>query len=403
MASNPLRDTVSKQYQRWVYPEPIIDIPAWLSTNWQWIDPSHSYRVFWPDQDEAPEIDMLVAGCGTNQAAVLAYTNPTARVVAVDVSEPSLDHTGYLKNRYALDNLEIHLLPLEKVASLGRDFNLIVSTGVLHHLADPLAGMQALASCLREDGVIAAMVYARYGRVGVEMMQAVFREMGLRQDDASVAVVKDTIAQLPPDHPLQSYLSMAPDLQFDAGLVDTFLHGRDRSYTVDDCRTLTTDAGLVFAGWLLGTPYAPPIGTGTAFEASLSGLPIEEQWSVMERINSRNGCHFFIACRPERPEWAYRIDFSGEGFLDYVPSLRYRCELLDAAIARPDWTIPLNESQMALLRAVDGHLSIRSLIAEAESDPELGATDPGHRRQYARDLFDSLWQRDFLAMGLTPP
>ena len=47
----------------------------------------------------------------------------------------------------------------------------------------------------------------------------------------------------------------ARDLRSDAGLVDTFLHGRDRSYTVDDCLDLVTSAGLVFQGWLLKAPY----------------------------------------------------------------------------------------------------------------------------------------------------
>ena len=40
-------------------------------------------------------------------------------------------------------------------------------------------------------------------------------------------------------------------------LVDTFLHGRERSYTVDDCIDLVTSAGLVFQGWFLKAPYYP--------------------------------------------------------------------------------------------------------------------------------------------------
>jgi SAM-dependent methyltransferase len=62
----------------------------------------------------------LVTGCGTNQAAALAYTNPGAKVVAIDVSQPSLDHHQYLKEKYAMKKLEPH------------------------HLADPKIGMQAL-------------------------------------------------------------------------------------------------------------------------------------------------------------------------------------------------------------------------------------------------------------------
>jgi hypothetical protein len=38
--------------------------------------------------------------------------------------------------------------------------------------------------------------------------------------------VRETLSLLSADHPAQSYLKMARDLQSDAVLVDTFLHGR---------------------------------------------------------------------------------------------------------------------------------------------------------------------------------
>ena len=171
MTFDPLTDTVSGHYQRWMYPEPIFDLPAWLETDWQWFDPSHSHRMFWPQREEVSELDILVAGCGTNQGAVLAYTNPSARVMAVDVSEPGLGHHEHLKRKYALENLELALFPIEELKSLSRDFDLVVSTGVLHHMADPVTGMTALANCLRSDGVAAIMLYARNGRSGLEMLQ----------------------------------------------------------------------------------------------------------------------------------------------------------------------------------------------------------------------------------------
>lgn len=70
MTASPLSDVVSNQYERWMYPQPILDIRQWLVSNWQWFDPSHAHLLFWPDREHEPEIDMLVAGCGTNQAAV---------------------------------------------------------------------------------------------------------------------------------------------------------------------------------------------------------------------------------------------------------------------------------------------------------------------------------------------
>jgi SAM-dependent methyltransferase len=400
MAADPRTDIVSTQYARWMYPEPIQDLPSWLTGNWQWFDPSHAQEMFWPDRTARPDLDILVAGCGTNQAAVLAFTNPASRVVAIDVSGPSLDHHRLLKEKYGLHNLELHRLPIEEVGSLGRDFDLVVSTGVLHHLADPLVGARALATCLRPEGVLALMLYARYGRIGVEMMQAVFRDLGLRQNEASVLMVREAIAALEQDHPLRSYLAIAPDLQYDAGLVDTFLHGRDRSYTVEDCLDLVSGAGLVFQEWFLKSAYHPQPTPGNALLAAVAELPDEKQWAVMERINARNGCHFFTACRPERPRERYRIDFDSPAATGYVPAFRYRCEIVGVEIVRPGWRQQLDPVSLALTQQVDGRRSIAEIVAAATTSGVLPPRSQAELEDLGRGVFRSLWHRDFVRMGI---
>jgi hypothetical protein len=402
MTADPLADVVSGQYRKWVYPDPIVDPPGWLAGNWQWFDPSHAHRMFWPDREPRPDLDILVAGCGTNQAAVFAHTNPQARVVAIDVSGPSLDHHRLLKEKYGLTNLDLHLLPIEEVGTLGRDFDLVVSTGVLHHMASPEAGMQALARCLRPDGVAAIMLYARYGRIGVEIMQAIFREIGLTQDEASLFTVKEAIALLPADHPVRSYLSFAPDLRFDAGLVDTFLHGRDRSYTVDDCLDLVASAGLIFQGGFLKSAYEPPTPPGGGFYSAVAALPDRQRWGVMERINTRNGCHFFTACRADRPPATYRVDLASPAVLNAVPHFRYRCGLDGTTIYRYDWRLPLEPLQAALVRLVDGRRTLRAIVADAAQEPATAGHDPERLATLARTLFQSLVNRDFVVLGLAP-
>jgi SAM-dependent methyltransferase len=128
MTNNSLSDVVSDQYSRWLYPAPILDLRKWLASNWQWFDPSHAHRLFWPDRNYKSDMDILIAGCGSNQAAVFAYTNPAATVVAIDVSQSALDHHQFLKNKYEMKNLELHLLPIEEASALQRDFDLIVSS-----------------------------------------------------------------------------------------------------------------------------------------------------------------------------------------------------------------------------------------------------------------------------------
>ena len=75
-----------------------------------------------------------------------------------------------LQRKYNLENLELHQLPIERVHEIGRSFDLVVCTGVLHHLPDPDCGLRALRDVLRPSGAMRLMVYARYGRTGISVI-----------------------------------------------------------------------------------------------------------------------------------------------------------------------------------------------------------------------------------------
>ncbi len=387
--NDPKSDAINRQYERWIYPEPITDLPAWLTTRWQWCDPSHGQPIFFPDRDYWPGMDILVAGCGTNQAATIAYTNPQAKVFAVDISQASLDHEAFLKDKYQLDNLELHRIPIEDLPTLGREFDLVVSTGVLMVMADPQEGMNALAKCVRPDGAIAIMVYAKYGRFAVTLLQSVFRDMGLGQDEESIHLVRTALTMLTQDHPIRSYLNIADDLDYDAGLVDTFLISRELTYSAQECVDLVEKAGLVFQTWLLNAPYHPhTYFAPNEFNLAVEALPKAMQWSVMDRLRAVNGCHFFVATRTERPARSYAIDFSTPESLDYVPVFRQRCGLDGNEMYRPSWRYTITPDDAALVRLVDGSRSIRDIAALTR---ESGAED------HARRLIEALWRLDFVA------
>jgi SAM-dependent methyltransferase len=398
-------DVLSPRYESWRYPEPIHDLKAWIENNWEWFDPVHAHPILWPDREYKDNLDILIAGCGANQAAIFAFTNRTANVVAVDTCQPALDHEQFLKDKYGLWNLELRRLPVQDVQTLGRDFDLIVSSGVLHHLPDPGAGMKALGACLRPDGALAVMLSAKYGRIGIEMLQLAFSNMGLRPDAESVQKVREVISALPPEHPVQNYFRMAPvSAQYDAALASVFLNGRERGFTVDESLDLVDSAGLVFQGWLINAPYYPHdwFSAGGSLDQAMNALPDTKLWSVMEDLHVLNGCHFFIACRPDRPKKSYRINFSAADALDYVPRMRMRCGLDGEEIYRPNWRTALTPAQLRFVQQVDGRRTIRQIaqrLAQSTEPPRVRAAELG---EFGRKLFESLWRLDFVAITLNP-
>ena len=404
LETDPRDDVVARQYQQWVYPSPVLDLEEWRVGNYDCTDPVHAHRIYWPDREYPPGLHILVAGCGANQAAGFALTNPSAKVVAIDVSQPSLDHQQYLKDKHDLQNLELHLLPIEELSALGLDFDLVVCIGVLHHLADPAKGMQALAGCLRPDGVASVMLYGKYGRIGVDSLASVFHDVGLGQDDSSVQVVRETIPLLPVDHPVRSYLKNSSDLNAATSTVDTFLHGRQRSYTVEECIDLVTSAGLVFQEWLFKSAYYPheSFALPDGLLSALNARPDIEIWSLMERFHAVNTNHCFVACRPDRPTADYTVDFSSADALGYIPVMRDFSGVLGNDIIMPNGRMPLNPVHKPFVQLVDGRRTIREIAALVARDgaPQAGAADV---ENLARNAFRNLWRLDLLAMARTPP
>lgn len=410
MTDTPLDDAIARQYGRWVYPEPVADLEAASRTGRDTCDPALVHRIFWPDRDYPQTLDILIAGCGANQAAAIAYHNRAARILGVDVSEPSLAHERTLKAKHNLENLELLRLPIEDVPTLGRDFDLILTTGVLHHMADPLAGMKALGQCLRRDGVLAVYLYGRHGRVGLEMMQSLFRRIGLKQDDESLAIVKKTVDSLLAEHPLRAAKHKLLDMNFDAGIVDLFLNAREQSYTVEDCLKFVADAGLVFQGWVENAHYHPEacLARDHPLFARLTQLREPDVWAATDLYLCNPG-HTFMACRPDRPVEQYRIDFDSDRARHYVPFRRPGVRVLQpdprigapARLARGGLETGIGETQARLLNEVDERRTLAQIFAAAKA-----AGMPGSAREierFGREYFRSLWRMGLITVKLGAP
>jgi len=128
--------------------------------------------LHWPTEKQRTKRKILVAGCGTSQAAAHAMREPDAHMTGIDISKTSLSHTRELQRKYGLRNLDLHRLAIEEVGELGQDFDEIVCTGVLHHLPDPDHGLRALRGVLKRDGAMHVMAYAAYGRAGIYMCRS---------------------------------------------------------------------------------------------------------------------------------------------------------------------------------------------------------------------------------------
>ena len=114
-------------------------------------------RMQFPQTDTRPlgkpEVDILIAGCGTGRNAIeMARWCTGGKTLAIDLSLASLSYARRKTEELGLGNIEYAQADILKLDLLGRTFDVIDAIGVLHNLADPNAGWRALLSVLRPGG-----------------------------------------------------------------------------------------------------------------------------------------------------------------------------------------------------------------------------------------------------------
>jgi len=391
------RDPVCEFYTNHPYPPPVENLDRardeWRDENRHRAD----YHLFWPHQPYRADLDILVAGCGTWQSAKYAVCRPQARIVGIDVSPTSLEHTQRLKQKYTLKNLETRQLSIEEVGELGCAFDLVVCTGVLHHLYDSDAGLRALRSVMKPGGTLYLMVYAPYGRTGVYMLQDYCRRLGIGTSPQELDDLVASLKALPRQHPLAALLGGSRDAANADALADALLNPRDRSFSVPQLFDLIERNRMAFQRWNWQAPYFPECGAiaATPHATQLASLPPRDRYAAMELWRGTMTTHSVLVRRDDAPDDT-SVRFDDERWLRFVPVrlpwTQLILERLPAGAAgvllnrnhsHPDLILPIDAAEKRLFNAIDGRRSIVDLIETASVD-----------RRRARTFFENLWCYD---------
>lgn len=392
-------------YDRYPYPPPVDDLENYRD---RWDEPRRraDFHLFWPWRAYREDQSILVAGCGTSQAARHAMRWPNAPVTAIDCSACSVKCTERLKQKHDLKNLEVHQLPVEEVSELGMSFDQIVCTGVLHHLADPLVGLTALRSVLKQEGAMQLMVYAPYGRIGIYMLQEFCRRVGIQTTDESVMDLNRALGALPPGHPLQTLIShgQSQDFRSEAALADSLLHPRDRAYSVPQLFEFLENGGVIFGRWLRQAPYSVHCGIVAKIPQAtgIERLPPAEQYAAIELFRGTMARHSVIAYRNDSVDCHRQIDLAAESWMENVP-IRMPdticvCDrlppgsagvLINRSHIYRDLFLQVSPKEKMWLEAIDGVRNIGEILERTPSQSPR-RTD----LEAARTFFNRLWWYD---------
>ena len=147
-------------YPRWMKAAPVgksTTIDAYLRSEFPLINLGGVSKIV--------EAEILIAGCGTGQHSIeTARRFAGAHVLAIDLSLTSLSYAKRKTRDLGLNNIEYAQADILQLQSIGRAFDVIEASGVLHHLADPMAGWRVLLSLLRPRGFMRLGLYSELAR-----------------------------------------------------------------------------------------------------------------------------------------------------------------------------------------------------------------------------------------------
>lgn len=370
---------VERLYDTYPFPpEPLLDEPP-PGYNWRW-NWLAAYSFCTGQKPQRQNIRILDAGCGTGVGTeYLVHLNPQASVVGIDLSAGALEVARERCRRSGANRVEFQHLSLYDAEQLDGEFGLINCVGVLHHLPDPIRGIQSLAAKLAPGGLMHIFVYAELGRWEIQLMQEAIallqgNQRGNYRD--GVQVGRHIFSSLPDNNRLvkREKERWSLENQRDANFADMYVHPQEIDYNIETLFELIDASGLEFIGFSNPRYWQIErlLGKNLELMERTKGLSDREYYRLIELLDPEAVTHYeFFLGRPPLPKANWSSD---NALLAAIPE---RNPCMDGwpskCLFNYDYQIVnLSEEEFEFLQACDANTPKSRTLGEILADAKLG-------------------------------
>ncbi|MFO8041055.1 MAG: class I SAM-dependent methyltransferase [Sodalinema sp.] len=295
-------------------PEPLLDVPP-PGYNWRWHWQA-AYNFCTGRKPLRDDVQILDAGCGTGVGTeYLVHLNPQAQVTGIDLSEEAITVARERCRRSGAQRVTLQNLSLYDVDQLDSRFDYINCVGVLHHLPDPVAGIQALARQLKPGGLMHVFVYAELGRREIYLaQQALALLQGGDRDNfkEGVRLGRQLFQALPDSNRLvvEDKRRWSLENHRDANFADMYLHPQEVDYNIETLFELIDASGLSFVGFSNPAYWQIErlIGSDAELLARSQQLPERDYYRLVELLDPELTHYEFFLSRPPLEHWNWQDD-----------------------------------------------------------------------------------------------
>jgi len=175
LAGEPRVDAVRRFYEQAPFPGyPPRDSLSWLRAR---AERSEFARLL--DRAIPADARIVEIGCGTGQMSLYLATADRI-VVAADLARAPLRLAADAARRFGLDRVQLIECDLFTPGLRRAAFDVVLSSGVLHHTPNPRAAFASLARLARPGGIIVLGLYNAFARLPLRLRRIVARLSGYR-------------------------------------------------------------------------------------------------------------------------------------------------------------------------------------------------------------------------------
>jgi len=195
---------------------------------------------------DAPQI--LVAGCGTGQHSITAAAKfRNCNVLAVDLSVSSLAYAKRKTEEQGFKNINYMQADILDLRKLDRQFDIIESSGVLHHMTDPMAGWKILTDCLKPGGLMKIGLYSELARQDINKMRKEIQRGNFSSDNFSMKSFRTDVIHSDQKH--HKKILSSHDFYSLSMLRDLLFHVQEYQFTIPQIKYSLNELRMEFCGF----------------------------------------------------------------------------------------------------------------------------------------------------------
>ena len=180
-----------------------------------------------------------------------------------------------------MTNIEYAQADILRLGEITRTFDLIESVGVLHHLAEPIAGWRTLLSRLRPGGFMNLGFYSELARRRVVKTREFIAARGYQGTPEEIRRFRQDLAGKDAGAGLLR-LTEASDFYSTSECRDLLFHVQEHRLTLNQIESFLADSGLDFLGFELEPSVLNQYRARFADDPSMTNL---RNWALFEADN----------------------------------------------------------------------------------------------------------------------